>query len=90
MKKRRHTAHNKPEKPVYGGEGELNDRESVITQDRLKKWNEIQGTFAGNVTDELAQQEAAAAQEGDDAKAEAEEAGDEVEALKSDGGEQEK
>ena len=89
LKKRRHTAHNKPEKPVYGGE-ELNDVTSVITQDRLKKWNEIQGTFAGNVVDEIAQAEAAAVKEGEDVKAEAEEVGDEVEALKSDAGEQEK
>jgi DNA polymerase II large subunit len=89
LKKRRNTAHNKPEKPVYGGE-ELNDVTSVITQDRLKKWNEIQGTFAGNVVDEIAQAEAAAVKEGEDIKAEADEVGDEVEALKSDAGEQEK
>ena len=38
----------------------------------------------------MAQQEAIIAKEGEDAKAEAEEVGDEVEALKSDAGEQEK
>jgi len=40
--------------------------------------------------DEIAQAEAAAIKEGEDVKAEAEEVGDEVEALKSDAGEQEK
>lgn len=90
LKKRRHTTHQKSEKPVYGGEEPEIDRESVITQDRLKKWNEIQGTFAGNVTDEIAAAQEQIDAVNEDANAEAEEVGDEVEALKSDAGEQEK
>lgn len=57
----------------------------MITQDRLKKFNQIQGTFAGNVTEEIVQQQQEAAAEHqeqkEDAQAEAEEAGDEVDAL---------
>lgn len=37
------------------------DQESVITQDRLKKFNDIQGTTAGNATEEIAAREAQAA-----------------------------
>lgn len=33
------------------------DAQSVITQDRLKRFNDIQGTVAGNVTDEIAAKE---------------------------------
>ena len=33
------------------------DAQSVITQERLRKFNDIQGTVAGNVTDEIAAQD---------------------------------
>jgi len=40
------------------------DAISVITQDRLKRFNEIQGTVAGNATDEMEAQVAAVHEEG--------------------------
>ena len=36
------------------------DAQSIVTVDRLKKFNEIQGTTAGNVIDEIAAAQAAA------------------------------
>ena len=40
-------------------EKDAGDKESVITKDRLQKFNEIQGTVAGNVEDEIEAAEAA-------------------------------
>jgi len=34
------------------------DQESVITTDKLKRFNDIQGTHAGNMNEELERQEA--------------------------------
>lgn len=39
------------------------DAQSVITVDRLKKFNDIQGTVAGNATDEIAAREVEFAEE---------------------------
>ena len=38
----------------------IEDAQSVITQDRLRQFNDIQGTVAGNATEELAAREAIA------------------------------
>lgn len=78
---RRHTTHEKSEK--YGGE-DLNDKVSVITQDRLKQFNQIQGTYAGTMVEEHLQKQADAENnlEEAEAKGEAEEAGDEVAPLR--------
>ena len=42
------------------------DKESVITKDRLQKFNEIQGTVAGDVEDEIEAAEARVAADGED------------------------
>lgn len=59
------------------------DKESIITLDKLKRFNEAQGTIAGNMTDEMEQaikavQVAEEELEGAAAAEEAEEAKDEV------------
>ena len=38
----------------------VEDAQSIITQDRLRQFNDIQGTVAGNATEELAAREAVA------------------------------
>lgn len=76
---RRHTTHEKSEKVE-----DLNDKVSVITQDRLKQFNQIQGTYAGTMVEEHLQKQADAENnlEEAEAKGEAEEAGDEVAPLR--------
>ena len=59
------------------------DKESVITKDRLQKFNEIQGTIAGTAEDEIEAAEARAAPEGD-ADFEREEAGAEYQMAAAD------
>jgi len=50
------------------------EKESVITTDKLKRFNDIQGTVAGNMNEEIERQEAELAEMAE----EAEEARDEV------------
>ena len=76
---RRHTTHEKADGKNYGGE-DLNDKVSVITQDRLKQFNQIQGTYAGTMVEEQQQKQADA--ENYQEEHEAEEAGDEVGPLR--------
>lgn len=63
-----------------------NDQLSVITHDRLKKFNEIQGTVAGNAHEEIAAQEMAmeeqAKKEDGDQEHDEEEQKDTVSAMK--------